>query len=241
MDTLDSLFVASPNRKSRSTFPGHAPRHGNPGVAVLADDALIDRISGRLLQLPQGLGAASGMQPDWLPDRGFDRPPVPAAVLIALVRRAAGTSILYTERSPDLRSHSGQIAFPGGKIDPTDRDAADAALREAWEEVGLERSEARVLGYLPLYFTGTNYLITPVVALVEPSRPFIPNPGEVRSVFEVPLERLMREDSFSTFRIRRGGKEHTTWQIDHDGLVIWGITANLTRGFHDLALTGESL
>lgn len=175
-----------------------------------------------------------------MPDIPHGRPPVAAAVLIALVRRNSGLSILYTERSPELRSHSGQIAFPGGKVDPTDRDAADAALREAWEEVQLRREEAQVLGFMPLYYTGTNYLITPVVALVEPSGPFIPNPSEVRSVFEVPLEYLMTPGSFSTFRINRNGREHSTWQIEHSGLVIWGITANLTRRFHDLALTPET-
>ena len=178
--------------------------------------------------------------PDWVPDKPIDHPPVEAAVLIGLVQHSDTISILYTERSPDLRSHSGQVAFPGGKIDRTDRDAADAALREAHEEVDLERSDARVIGYLPRYYTGTNYLITPVVAVVTPSRPFTPNPGEVRSVFEVPLEYLMQEESYGTFRINRNGREHTTWQIPHGGLVIWGITANLTRRFHDMALAGES-
>ncbi len=174
-----------------------------------------------------------------MPDTPFDRPPVAAAVLIALVRRGDDLSILYTERSPDLRSHSGQIAFPGGKIDPSDADAGDAALREAWEEVALDRSEASILGYMPDYFTGTNYLITPVVALVTPSRPFFPNPGEVKSVFEVPLPMLMADDTYGKFSIRRGGDEHQTWQIAHSGLVIWGITANLTRRFYDLALKPE--
>jgi 8-oxo-dGTP pyrophosphatase MutT (NUDIX family) len=208
---------------------------------LATDDALISRIAERLLPRPQEVGAESELRPDWVPDVPLDSPPVPAAVLIALVRRAAGLSVLYTERSPDLRSHSGQIAFPGGRIDPTDIDAADAALREAAEEVAMERQDARVLGYMPRYFTGTNYLITPVVALVEPSRPFVPNPGEVRSVFEVPLERLMREESYGTFRIKRGEREHTTWQIQHGELTIWGITANLTRRFHDLALAGEAI
>jgi 8-oxo-dGTP pyrophosphatase MutT (NUDIX family) len=204
------------------------------------DDALISRIASRLLRTPQPLELVEQMFPDWVPDIPPGRPPVPAAVLIALVRRAEGISILYTERSPDLRAHSGQIAFPGGKVDPTDRDAADAALREASEEVALQRADARVLGYLPLYFTGTNYLITPVVAVVEPSAPFLPNPGEVRSVFEVPLGYLQDPGSYSTFRISRNGKQHSTWQIEHSGLVIWGITANLTRRFHDLALSPES-
>lgn len=205
----------------------------------MSDAAIIERIGGRLLQAAEPVDPANIPAPDWAPDAPFGRPPVPAAVLIALVRRPEGVSILYTERSPDLRSHSGQIAFPGGKIDPTDRDAADAALREAEEEVGLLRRDARVLGFLPLYYTGTNYLITPVVAVVDPTGPFIPNPGEVRSVFEVPLDYLMTRENYGTFSISRNGREHSTWQIEHSGLVIWGITANLTRQFHDLALAGE--
>ena len=174
--------------------------------------------------------------PDWMPERPFERPPVPAAVLIALIERPEGHTVLYTERSPDLRAHSGQVAFPGGKIDAADRDAADAALREANEEVGMERDDARILGFMPTYFTGTNYLITPVVALVAPSGPFVPNPGEVHSVFEVPLARILSQQSYDMFSIQRNGKEHRTWQIDHDGHRIWGITANLTRLFRDLAI-----
>lgn len=147
--------------------------------------------------------------------------------------------MLYTERSPDLRSHSGQVAFPGGKVDPEDADVGAAALREAFEEVGMVRSDARILGFMPTYFTGTNYLITPVVAVVEPSGPFVPNPGEVHSVFEVPLQRIMNPESYGRLSIERNGRQHSTWQIDHDGHRIWGITANLTRLFRDLAL-GET-
>lgn len=204
-----------------------------------AADELIERIRLRLLPAPQPSEVTAKLAPDWLPTGGFAAPPRDAAVLIALVRRGEALSVLYTERSPDLRAHSGQIAFPGGKIDPADTGAGDAALREAWEEVALDRDDARLLGYMPAYFAGSNYMITPVVAEVRPQRPFVGNPSEVRSVFEVPLARLMRNESFGTLRFRRDGREGTTWQIAHEGLVIWGITANLTRRFYDLVLKDE--
>ncbi|WP_137152843.1 CoA pyrophosphatase [Devosia sp. FKR38] len=206
---------------------------------MTSDDSFIDRLLGRLLPEPPPLPAAERLVPDWMPSQPFNRPPVPAAVLIALIRRPEGITVLYTERSPDLRSHSGQVAFPGGKVDANDVDVADAALREAEEEVGMARSEAQVIGFMPTYFTGTNYLITPVVAVVLPSGPFVPNPGEVHSVFEVPLARILHPESYGVFRITRDGQEHQTWQIDHDGHRIWGITANITRLFRDLAL-GEA-
>lgn len=193
----------------------------------------------RLLSTAPVAPPAHSLVPDWAPPKPFERPPVPAAVLIGLVRRPEGHTVLYTERSPDLRAHSGQVAFPGGKIDKADAGAAEAALREANEEVGIVPADVRVLGYLPTYYTGTNYLITPVVAEVTPSGPFVPNPGEVHSVFEVPLRRVLDADAYVRFRVKRGGEELTSWQIDHDGHTIWGITANLTRQFRELAL-GEA-
>ncbi|MDR3473832.1 MAG: CoA pyrophosphatase [Devosia sp.] len=207
---------------------------------LAVDDDLIAQIGARLLDHPEPVDDEGAFMPDWMPDEPFSRPPVPAAVLVALLERADGYAVLYTERSATLRNHSGQIAFPGGKIDATDADAAAAALREAEEEVGMLPAEARILGYMPNYFTGTNYLITPVVAVVRPSRPFRPNPGEVESVFEVPLELLSQPETYLTLTIKRGGVEHTSWKVDYDGHRIWGITANLTRRFYDLALAGRS-
>jgi 8-oxo-dGTP pyrophosphatase MutT (NUDIX family) len=202
-----------------------------------SDDIFIERLSARLLPAPPPLPPADSLVPDWAPERPFARPPVPAAVLIALIRRPEGFTVLYTERSPDLRSHSGQVAFPGGKVDAGDNDVGATALREANEEVGLEADDARIMGFMPTYFTGTNYLITPVVADVSPRGPFVPNPGEVHSVFEVPLERILASNAYGQASIQRSGVEHRTWQIDHDGHRIWGITANLTRRFRDLVLS----
>ena len=204
-----------------------------------ADDDRLIRIGERLLATPEVVDLDEPFEPDWLPDDPFDRPPVLAAVLIGLVRRPEGLNILYTERSARLRAHSGQVAFPGGKIDPTDLGPADAAMREAHEEVAVDPREVRILGYMSNYFTGTNYLITPVVALIEPTRPFVPNPAEVVDVFEVPLRRLALAESYGTFSVQRGRRIHSTVQIDHEGHRIWGITANLTRRFADLALAGE--
>jgi len=206
---------------------------------LAVNDDLIGRIGARLLDHPDAVDDEGQFMPDWTPEEPFSRPPVPAAVLIALIARPEGYSVLYTERSASLRNHSGQIAFPGGKIDEDDDGAAEAALREAFEEVAMAPAEAQVIGYLPNYFTGTNYLITPVVAVVTPTQPFVPNPDEVASVFEVPLKLLARPENYLTMRIKRGGVEHTTWQIDHEGRRIWGITANLTRRFYDLALAEE--
>src|SRR5690606_23039429 len=160
-----------------------------------------------------------------------NRPPVPAAVLIALVRRPEGRTILYTERSPDLRAHSGQVAFPGGKVDAEDDGAADAALREAFEEVGMARADAQVLGFMPNYYSGTHSLTTPVVAMARPTGPVGPNPDEVQSGLRAPLARIRADETYAGFKIPHRGQERRSWQIDHDGHRIWGITANLTRRF----------
>lgn len=204
----------------------------------MSHETFFREIATRLLVTPEPEALTCLLEPDWMPPVPFEQPPVPAAVLIALIEREGGTNVLYTERSKDLRSHSGQISFPGGKIDAKDRDAADAALREAEEEIGLDRADAKILGYLPAYLTGTNYLITPVVARVKPRRPFVANPREVRDIFEVPLNQLMEPQNFGSYLVERAGKSHTTWRILHKDKLIWGITGNLTRCFHDIALAG---
>lgn len=205
----------------------------------MADRDIAD-IAGRLLAEPQPMPDAEDLVADFVISGGIEGPPVPAAVLIALIPRREGFTVLYTERSGTLRRHSGQVAFPGGRIDPEDHDAAYAALREANEEVALDPADAEVLGYMPYYFTGTNYFITPVVAVVSPRADFVPNPGEVDDVFEVPLSRLRDSRNYSTYRVKYQGIERRSWELQHDGHRIWGITANLTRRFRDDVLLGEA-
>ena len=116
--------------------------------------------------------------------------PKSAAVLVPVVMREEPT-LLFTERSSQLRQHSGQIAFPGGRVDPTDASIAAAACREADEEIGLEERHIRVLGYLDPYLSTTNYLVMPVVAEVAPDYTLTLNPQEVAHTFEVPMGFLM--------------------------------------------------
>lgn len=200
----------------------------------------IETIRQRLMPEPEVIDDILDLEPDWLPEQPHACPPVPAAVLIALVERPAGFNVLYTERASAMRAHSGQVSFPGGKIEADDAGPAEAALREAWEEVALDPSGAEVLGYLPSYYTGTNYLITPVVAAVRPNAPFVPNPGEVSAIFEVPLALLAQTVSYGTYKVARRGVTHSTWQVLFDRHTIWGITGNITRQFFDVALTEAS-
>jgi 8-oxo-dGTP pyrophosphatase MutT (NUDIX family) len=124
---------------------------------------------------PDGAAPAVFAAPAWAPElwleRQFaERQPAPPSVLVPIVMRERPT-VLLTERTTHLSTHSGQVAFPGGKADPTDRDAAHTALREAEEEVGLTRDQVEVVGTLPTYTTGTQFIITPVVALVQAGAP----------------------------------------------------------------------
>ena len=189
--------------------------------------------------------------PSWIPEHSIekkfeDRQPALAAVLIALVMRDE-LALILTERATHLSTHSGQVAFPGGRTDESDVDATDTALREAHEEIGLPREHVEVLGTLPVYVTGTAYIITPVVALVKPGFVLCPNPGEVADVFEVPLAYLMnpanhRRHDFEFDGVLRQWLsmpyvEHTgipgsAGDTDGKERYIWGATAGMLRNLY---------
>lgn len=156
-----------------------------------------------------------------------------AAVLVPIYAREPAASVLLTVRTPHLRSHAGQIAFPGGKIDPSDPTPADAAIREAEEEVGLARSAVEPIGYGDPYLTRTGYRIVPVVARVDPAAALHLNPHEVADAFEVPLSFLMTPENHLRGSRVLLGAPRTVYEMPYEGRYIWGITAGIIRGLYE--------
>jgi 8-oxo-dGTP pyrophosphatase MutT (NUDIX family) len=153
----------------------------------------------------------------------------PAAVLVPVIARPEGAAVLMTRRSDSLASHTGQIAFPGGRLDPGET-AAQAALREAWEEVALDPGAVEIIGLGDGYETGTGFLVTPVVGWLAESPTTQPSPDEVAEVFEVPWDFLMdpanhRRDSYQ----RDGEPRRWFWAMPWEQRYIWGVTAGIVR------------
>nr|WP_197687064.1 CoA pyrophosphatase [Chromobacterium sp. ASV5] len=148
-----------------------------------------------------------------------------AAVLMPLVWREEGPTVLLTRRNDNLSTHPGQVSFPGGKVDGDDESAIMAALREAREETGLDAARVSVLGTLPDYATITGYLVTPVVGLVTPPLALSPEPAEVAEVFEVPLPLLLDTSAYQRHDYERDGMRGQYLALDWRHYTIWGATA----------------
>ena len=174
-----------------------------------------------------------GVELPGLLNQGQFAPPEirPAAVLIAVTDRPE-PGVILIHRPDSMRAHAGQLAFPGGKLDPGD-DAVDAALREAHEELAINPSDVRVIGASDRFVTGTGYDVTPVLALVPPDLPIVPNPVEVDSWFEAPLGFLLDPANHAHKEREWFGRMRPYIEIDWQGHMIWGITAaiiaNLSR------------
>ncbi|MFZ6771432.1 CoA pyrophosphatase [Undibacterium sp. SXout7W] len=159
----------------------------------------------------------------------------PASVLIPIVIRDHGLTILLTQRAANLNHHAGQISFPGGRVEKLDSNPVETALREAEEEVGLERQHVSILGTLPDYKTGTGYQVTPVVSLVQPPFHLKADPGEVASIFEVPLAFLMdgKNHQRRAYALPDGSGERVFYAMPYQKHFIWGATAGMLRNlFH---------
>jgi len=160
-------------------------------------------------------------------------PLTPAAVLVGLVEREAGLTVLLTRRSDSLRSHTGQVALPGGRRDPGEA-AWQTALREAEEEVGLDRAFVDLAGLMTPYRTGTNYLITPVVGFVRPGFTLTANPAEVADIFETPFGFLMDPANYEEKEMQApDGLTRRFYAATHEDRYIWGVTAYLLRSLYE--------
>lgn len=164
--------------------------------------------------------------------------PTPAAVLAPVIRRPGGFTVLLTLRSSSMPSHAGQVSFPGGRVQPGDDGPLGAALRETYEETGIDPAFVTPLGGFGAYRTGTNYIITPVLALIEPGFTLRPDPREVDDVFETPLSFLMNAANHERHAREWQGLKREYYAMPWEGRYIWGATAGMIKALHD-RLYGE--
>jgi 8-oxo-dGTP pyrophosphatase MutT (NUDIX family) len=150
-----------------------------------------------------------------------------AAVLVPLIDRKDGMTVLLTQRTAHLSAHAGQIAFPGGRIEADDPDAIAAALRETEEEVGLPRDRVTVIGRLDTYVTGTGFEITPIVGIIEPPYPLTIDPFEVAEAFEVPLSYILDPHNHNRTERESAGRTRIFFVLPYEGRNIWGATAGM--------------
>jgi 8-oxo-dGTP pyrophosphatase MutT (NUDIX family) len=224
-----------PDQVPLSKLPNFDPRL----AALVGVDSHLPAVPHAALD-PQALRHRFRRPPSWEAElrqepRFTNRQSAPAAVLVPLVMREQ-LCVLLTQRTTQLANHSGQIAFPGGRQDAEDADAAACALREAEEEIGLDPRHVEVLGTLPTYTTGTMFVVTPVVALVTPDHRLALSPHEVADAFEVPLPFLMNPAHHRRHAIEVDGVRREwfamPWQDGSREHFIWGATAGMLRNLY---------
>ncbi|MEQ8964183.1 MAG: CoA pyrophosphatase [Azospirillaceae bacterium] len=208
-----------------------------PGRGV-GPESLRDILPRRLAEAE----AARRLRGDFDLNPGMARPESPrqAAVLIALIDRPEGHTILLTQRTRHLARHAGQIAFPGGRLEPGDADALCAALRETEEEVGLGADRVETIGALDPYLTRTGFEITPVLGFVRPPEAWRPDPQEVDEVFEVPLDFILAPGNPVRHSRVWQGIERFFWVYPFGERYIWGATAGMLTNLREI-VTGEAL
>jgi 8-oxo-dGTP pyrophosphatase MutT (NUDIX family) len=202
------------------------------------------------LLLPSGLRARFQSPPEWQPEITDENRHViaadiiakrqaagkvtKAAVLIPLLLKEHGLSVLLTQRTDHLRDHAGQISFPGGRMDPEDQSPNDTALRESKEEIGLDSGQVEIIGHLPQYLTVSGYSVTPVVGLVQAQAKYVLDEFEVADVFEVPLSFLLDPANHQVrlWQSEQGGRRF--YSMPYENRFIWGATAGMLRNLYHL-------
>lgn len=207
-------FQLTPDAIERSLAQGHDPRGRS-------DSALEAMVSGGALR----------------PGDPIDDDAIltPAAVLVPLVERPDGMTVMLTKRTPHLAHHPGQISFPGGRLEDDDRgDFTTCALRETEEEVGLDRHLVRILGRLDDYITGTGFMVTPLVGLIQPGFSLSPDSFEVAEVFEVPLAFILDQANHQLQHREVMGRQRPFWALTWNDKLIWGATAGILINLSDV-------
>ncbi len=186
------------------------------GDAGFSDD-------GETAAVGANVGANVGVEPPVAPSAVLK----PAAVLILVINRPQTPQVLFTQRTPHLTDHGGQISFPGGRVEEDDRDPVHTALRETFEETGVPMERIEMIGTLPNYTTGTGYLITPVVGWIEPPVVYAPDPKEVAECFEVPLDFLLDTRNHLLESAMYRGRMRSYYAVPYQRRYIWGATAGM--------------
>ena len=167
--------------------------------------------------------------------RVIEHPPFShAAVLVPLFKKGGDCHILFTKRSDQVKYHKGETSFPGGVVDEEDLELISTALREAYEEIGLKKSDVQILGILDDIVTITEFIVTPIVGLFPYPYPFKVSDVEIAELIEVPLSSLLDEECFSEREIIRSGQKEVVYAYQYEKHVIWGATARILKQFLDL-------
>lgn len=195
-----------------------------------------DQVRQRLLARHAAISAGRLAPPPYVGSdfalNGADQPPSdlrPAAVLVPLVDRTAGLTVLLTQRTADMPSHAGQIAFPGGRRHEEDRDLVATALRETEEEIGVGAHHIDIVGPIDNYVTGSGYLITPIVGFVTPTFDLKPDPREVADIFEVPLAFFLDPANHHVHSRTWQGRERRYYAMPYGERYVWGATAGMLK------------
>lgn len=201
---------------------------------ILTRDLLVERfrpLKGRAPGL-RVQGAPPAGDHDLNPGMTLAEKLTPAAVLVPIVERKPGLTVLFTQRTDNLLHHAGQISFPGGHVEEGDPHPLETALRETEEEIGLDRRHVAVIGRLDSYVTRTGFDVVPIVAIVQPPFVLTPDPTEVAEVFEVPLDFLLDAANHQRHVRKTDTGERHYWAMPYENRFIWGATAGMVKCLH---------